>query len=379
MWNRIVAIISKELRQLSRDRMSFGLIVMIPLIQLTLFGYAINTDARLLPAGVLDMEQSSYSRALIQAIEASQVVRFEQQYFNLPDAEAAITRGEIKAVLYLPPDLDGLLVRRLAEQNTLTSTGVATMTEPIAQWLVDGTDTVVAGSIRGLRNMPLNEIRDQAYTLPVPTMEVVQYFNPEQRTVVNIVPGLLGIILTMTMVLFTSAAIVREREQGNMEFLITTPVQPFELMLGKIVPYVLVGFIQIAIILGAGNLVFDVPVRGRLDYLAIAAFLFICASLTLGLVISTIAKTQLQAMQMTVFVLLPSILLSGFLFPFEAMPVPAQWIAEVLPATHFMRLSRGIILRDADIFSLQFDALALIVLTVVGLIVASSRFSKRLN
>lgn len=379
MWNRIFAIISKELRQLSRDRMSFGLIVMIPLIQLTLFGYAINTDARLLPAGVLDMEQSSYSRALIQAVEASQVVRFEQQYFSLPDAEAAITRGEIKAVLYLPPDLDGRLARRLVEQNTLVSTGVATITEPIAQWLVDGTDTVVAGSIRGLRNLPLNEIRDQAYTLPVPTMEVVQYFNPEQRTVVNIVPGLLGIILTMTMVLFTSAAIVREREQGNMEFLITTPVQPFELMLGKIAPYVLVGFIQIAIILGAGHLVFDVPVRGRLDFLAMAAFLFICASLTLGLVISTIAKTQLQAMQMTVFVLLPSILLSGFLFPFEAMPVPAQWIAEVLPATHFMRLSRGIILRDADIFSLQFDALALIVFTVLGLIVASSRFSKRLN
>lgn len=376
MWNRIFAIISKELRQLSRDRMSFGLIVMIPLIQLTLFGYAINTDARLLPAGLLDMEQSSYSRALIQAVEASQVVRFEQQYFSLPEAEAAITRGEIKAVLYLPPDLDGRLVRRVADQSSANNPVAA---EPLAQWLVDGTDTVVAGSIRGLRNMPLNEIRDQAYSLPTPTMEVVQYFNPEQRTVVNIVPGLLGIILTMTMVLFTSAAIVREREQGNMEFLITTPVQPFELMLGKIVPYVLVGFIQIAIILGAGNLVFDVPVRGRLDYLAMAAFLFICASLTLGLVISTIAKTQLQAMQMTVFVLLPSILLSGFLFPFEAMPVPAQWIAEVLPATHFMRMSRGIILRDADIFSLQFDALALIALTVVGLIVASSRFSKRLN
>jgi ABC-2 type transport system permease protein len=373
MWNRIFAIISKELRQLSRDRMSFGLIVMIPLIQLSLFGYAINTDARLLPAGLLDMEQSSYSRALLQAAEASQVVRFEQQYFTLPEAEAAITRGEVKAVLYIPADMDGRLQRR-----TQPGTPVS-MTEPIAQWLVDGTDTVVAGSIQGLRNMPLDEIRDQAFSLPVPTMEVVQYFNPEQRTVVNIVPGLLGIILTMTMVLFTSAAIVREREQGNMEFLITTPVQPFELMLGKIVPYVLVGMIQIAIILGAGNLVFDVPIRGGLDYLALAALLFIFASLTLGLVISTIAKTQLQAMQMTVFVLLPSILLSGFLFPYEAMPVPAQWIAEVLPATHFMRMSRGIILRDADIFSLQFDALALIGFTVVGLMVASSRFSKRLN
>jgi ABC-2 type transport system permease protein len=180
-------------------------------------------------------------------------------------------------------------------------------------------------------------------------------------------------------VLFTSTTIVHKREQDNIKFLITTPIRPFELMLGKIAPYVLVGFVQIGIILAAGNLIFDVPVRGRLDYLALAALLFIFASLTLGLVISTIAKTQLQAMQMTVFVLLPSILLSGFLFPYEAMPVPAQWLAELLPATHFMRMSRAIILRDADIFSLQADALALIAFTVIGLIVASLRFSKRLN
>ncbi|MES3007112.1 MAG: ABC transporter permease [Pseudomonadota bacterium] len=373
MWNRVWAIVVKELRQLSRDRMSFGLIVMIPLIQLTLFGYAINTDARLLPAGIVDMEQSSYSRALVQAVEASQVVRFTAQYASVIEAEAAITRGEVKAVLYLPSDMDGrLLRRRAAGENPALS-------EPLGQWLVDGSDTVVAGSIRGLRNMPLQEMLDQPFVASSPTLEVVQYFNPEQRTVVNIVPGLLGIILTMTMVLFTSAAIVREREQGNIEFLITTPVQPFELMLGKIVPYVLVGFVQIAIILGAGNLIFEVPVRGRLDYLAMAAMLFILASLSLGLVISTIAKTQLQAMQMTVFVLLPSILLSGFMFPFEAMPGPAQTIAEMLPATHFMRMARAIILRDADIFSLQYDALALLAITAVGLAIASSRFSKRLN
>ncbi len=373
MWNRVWAIVTKELRQLSRDRMSFGLIVMIPLIQLMLFGYAINTDARQLPAGIVDMEQSSYSRALIQAAEASQVVQFTQQYASVVEAEAAITRGEVKAVLYLPSDLDGRLLRRRAAGEN------PELSEPLGQWLVDGSDTVVASSIRGLRNMPVQEVMNQAFVANSPTLEVVQYFNPEQRTVVNIVPGLLGIILTMTMVLFTSAAIVREREQGNIEFLITTPVQPFELMLGKIVPYVLVGFVQIAIILGAGNLVFDVPVRGRLDYLAVAAMLFILASLTLGLVISTIAKSQLQAMQMTVFVLLPSILLSGFLFPFEAMPRPAQVIAEMLPATHFMRMSRAIILRDADIFSLQSDALALLAITAVGLLIASSRFSKRLN
>lgn len=378
MFKRILAIMSKELRQLSRDRMTFGLIVMIPLIQLMLFGYAINTDARRLPAGVVDMSQSSYSRSLIHASEASQVVQFVRQYASLPAAEAAITRGEVKAVLYLPPDM-GLRVQRLQALQGPRDARDNPGLEPAAQWIVDGSDTMVASSLRALRNMPLQAFLDQEYVQPVPSLEVVLYFNPEQRTVVNIVPGLLGIILTMTMVLFTSAAIVREREQGNIEFPITTPVQPFELMLGKILPYVLVGFIQIAIILGAGHAVFAVPVRGGLDALALAAFLFICASLTLGLVISTIAKTQLQAMQMTVFILLPSILLSGFLFPYEAMPRPAQWLAEILPATHFMRMSRGIILRDADVSSLQYDAIALLVLTVLGLLLASSRFSKRLN
>ncbi len=378
MFNRILAIMSKELRQLARDRMTFGLIVMIPLIQLMLFGYAINTDARQLPAGVVDMAQSSASRSLIQATEASQVVQFTRRYSNLPEAEAAITRGEVKAVLYLPPDIDRrvqLLQAASRQRDAREQPGL----EPAAQWLVDGSDTMVASSLRALRNMPIQAFMDQDFVQPVPNLEVVLYFNPEQRTVVNIVPGLLGIILTMTMVLFTSAAIVREREQGNIEFLITTPVHPLELMLGKILPYVFVGFVQIAIILGAGHAIFGVPVRGGLDALAVAALLFICASLTLGLVISTIAKTQLQAMQMTVFVLLPSILLSGFLFPYEAMPRPAQWIAEVLPATHFMRMSRGIILRDAEVVSLQYDAIALIVLTVLGLMLASSRFSKRLN
>ncbi|MCL1088570.1 ABC transporter permease [Shewanella profunda] len=374
MWRRIFAIVVKELRQLSRDRMTFGMIVMIPLVQLMLFGYAINTDARHLPAGLVNLSDSAYSRTLIQAVEATQVVDFKQRYLSAAEAEAAITRGDVKAVLYLPADFDARLVRHpsFAGQQYY-------LTQPVGQWLVDGSDTVVASTIRSLRQMPLDEIAGMALKTATPSFEVVQYFNPEQRSVVNIVPGLLGVILTMTMVMFTSAAIVREREQGNMEFLITTPVRPLELMLGKIVPYVLVGFVQVTIILSAGHLLFDVPIRGGLDSIALAAMLFICASLTLGLVISTMAKTQLQSMQMTVFVLLPSILLSGFMFPYEAMPVAAQWIAEALPATHFMRMSRAIVLRDAQVMDLQFDALWMIGFTCIGLLIASLRFSKRLD
>ncbi|MCU8002277.1 ABC transporter permease [Shewanella sp. SM96] len=378
MWRRIFAIVVKELRQLSRDRMTFGMIVMIPLVQLMLFGYAINTDARHLPAGLVNLSDSAYSRALVKAVEATQVVDFKQRYLSAAEAEAAITRGEVKAVLYLPADLDERLVRHpsFVGQQYLAQSYIA---QPAGQWLVDGSDTVVASTIRSLRQMPLDEVAGRALKTAMPSFEVVQYFNPEQRSVVNIVPGLLGVILTMTMVMFTSAAIVREREQGNMEFLITTPVRPLELMLGKIVPYVMVGFVQVTIILSAGHLLFDVPIRGGLDSIALAAMLFICASLTLGLVISTIAKTQLQSMQMTVFILLPSILLSGFMFPYEAMPIAAQWIAEALPATHFMRMSRAIVLRDAQVMDLQFDALWMIGFTCIGLLIASMRFSKRLD
>ena len=378
MWRRIFAIVVKELRQLSRDRMTFGMIVMIPLVQLMLFGYAINTDARHLPAGLVNLSDSAYSRSLVQAVEATQVVDFKQRYLSSAEAEAAITRGVVKAVLYLPADLDERLVRHpsFAGQQHLAQ---PYLSQPVGQWLVDGSDTVVASTIRSLRQMPLDEVAGRVQKAVMPSFEVVQYFNPEQRSVVNIVPGLLGVILTMTMVMFTSAAIVREREQGNMEFLITTPVRPLELMLGKIVPYVIVGFVQVTIILSAGHLLFDVPIRGGLDSIALAAMLFICASLTLGLVISTIAKTQLQSMQMTVFILLPSILLSGFMFPYEAMPIAAQWIAEALPATHFMRMSRAIVLRDAQVMDLQFDALWMIGFNCIGLFIASMRFSKRLD
>jgi ABC-2 type transport system permease protein len=375
MLGRLIAIVFKELKQLSRDRMTFGMIVMIPLLQLMLFGYAINTDIRHVPAGLIDMSQSTYSRAIQQAVSATQVVEFQYHYYSIDQAEQAITNGEVKAVLYLPSDLAQRLMIHPAFDPQQSS---SPMTRPVGQWLLDGSDTMVASTLRSLRTFPLNEVANRATTMSVPTFEVVEYFNPEQRSVVNIVPGLLAVILTMTMIMFTSAAIVRERELGNMEFLIVTPVRSLELMLGKIIPYVLIGLIQVAIILSVGHWVFSVPVRGGLDSLLLASFLFIWASLALGLVISTIAKTQLQAMQLTVFVLMPSILLSGFMFPYEAMPVGAQWVAETLPATHFIRMIRGIVLRQAEVFSLSRDALWLLGFTCVGVLVAAKRFNKHL-
>ena len=231
----------------------------------------------------------------------------------------------------------------------------------------------------GLRFIPLPQRNGLKAGLGTAVLEPVLYFNPERRTPVNIVPGLLAIILTMTMILFTATAIVREKERGNMELLITTPVRSMELMLGKIIPYVLIGLIQMVIILSLGYLVFDVPINGSPANIVGATLLFISASLTLGLIISTSAKTQLQAMQMTVFVLLPSIILSGFLFPYEGMPAPARVIAETLPATHFVRMIRAVVLRDASLMDVAGDTWFLLGFTVAGLILATFKFRKSLD
>ncbi|EGR0081846.1 TPA: ABC transporter permease [Vibrio vulnificus] len=360
---RMKAIMVKEFRQLSRDRITFGMVVMIPLIQLLLFGYAINTDIRDIPVAVVDQSESTAGRILTESVKVTQVISVTQRYATAEEAEQAIQDGIVRAALILPNDL----TQRMAQGR------------PLGQWIVDGSDTMISAAILGLQTMPLTDFDFQIRPKPTQTFEVALYYNPSRRSAVNIVPGLLGVILTMTMILFTSAAIVRERERGNLELLITTPVRSFELMVAKIVPYIFVGLIQVFIILGLGHVIFGVPINGSVAQILLGTLLFIAASLTLGLVISTIANTQLQAMQMTVFILLPSILLSGFMFPYEGMPVVAQWIAEVLPATHFMRMIRGIVLRGADLFDLWRDTLWMIGFTLLGLIIASTRFKKSLD
>ena len=324
---RIQAIITKELLQLSRDRMTFAMVIMIPLVQLLLFAFAINTNVRNIPVGVVDHSQTSLSRVLQQTVSATGIITFTHNYHSVKAAQKAIDSNEVRAVLIIPKDVSQRLVRHPSVGFGLPPSSKQETSRPIAQWLVDGSDTVIAGSIKSLRNMPLVELLDKPANRHTPTFEVTLLYNPEQRSVVNIVPGLVAVILTMTMIMFTSAAIVREQERGNMEMLITTPLAPIELMIGKIFPYIFIGAIQVSIILGLGYWLFNVPFNGGLSQLAIATLLFICASLVLGLVISTIAKNQLQSMQMTIFILLPSILLSGFMFPYEGMPLPAQYIA----------------------------------------------------
>jgi ABC-2 type transport system permease protein len=369
---RIQAIFLKELWQLSRDRITFAMIVMIPLVQLMLFGYAINTDVRHVPTALVDASGSSAARQLAADLQASQAIIFAGDFSDIQSATAAMTAGDINAILVIPDDFDRRLDDRRRGLNE----------RPLAQWISDGSDPMLGNAIAALRQMPLPMLAPQHHEAAVPTgamFDLVNYYNPERRSAVNIVPGLIAVILTMTMILFTSAAIVREREQGNMEFLINTPIRPIELMLGKILPYIAIGLIQVAIILGLGHALFAVPLPVQWFSLWLVTLLFILASLTLGLLISTRAQTQLQAMQLTVFILLPSILLSGFMFPFVAMPKPAQYIAELLPATHYVRLVRAVVLRDAHWTVLTSDVLVLVAFTVIGMTLATLQFRKRLD
>ncbi|GIX21813.1 MAG: transport permease protein [Gammaproteobacteria bacterium] len=354
---RIGAIVYKELRQLRRDRLTFGMIAGIPLIQILLFGYAINTDVRGLAAGVVDLAGTQLSRRLVADAEASQVLG---EVVRLPDPaalEAALRRGELRLGLIIPADFE----RRLAEADPA---------RPAVQLLIDGTDPIVGNAARALGELWAEGGRR--------VFAILTRFNPERRSSVFVVPGLIGVILTMTMVLFTAVAIVRERERGNLEFLITTPVAAAELMVGKVLPYIGIGLIQVTLVLALAVALFHVPVNGSLLDLYLAAGMFILANLTLGLFISTVAQSQFQAMQMTFFFFLPSVLLSGFMFTFEAMPAAARHLAELLPLTHFVRLSRGILLRGAGLAELwpELAALAGFAAALLGL--ALLRFRKRL-
>jgi ABC-2 type transport system permease protein len=284
----------------------------------------------------------------------------ERQVRNAAELEGLLRRGEITVGIFIPPDFD----RRLADGDRSS-----------LQLLADGSDTVVQNAISQLGKAG----RTSPYSDQPPPFEIRSFYNPERRSPVNTVPGLIGIILTLTMILFTAVAIVRERERGNLELLITTPIRTPELMLAKILPYVLIGLVQVSLVLVLGMVLFDVPVRGTLLDVYVVALTFIVANLALGLMISTVADNQFQAMQMTFFILMPSILLSGFMFPFDGMPEPAQWIAEVLPMTHFMRLIRGVVLRGASLPELGSELGILGIFIVVAMSFAIIRFRKRLD
>jgi len=363
-FTRLFAVVRKELRQLGRDRLTFGMIAGIPLLQVMLFGYAINTDVRHLRAGVADQAGTELSRELAADAAASQVVTLTRKVDTPEGLLELLRRGEITVGIAIPPDFE----RRLQQSE-----------RPAAQLLLDGADPVVLGAARQLSLMTL---RQDTAVVPKgggPLFEVYNPYNPERRSAVHIVPGLIGVILTMTMAMFTAVAIVRERERGNLELLINTPVRNSELMVGKILPYIGIGLIQVTLILLLGHFLFRVPIMGAVGDIYLAALLFIAANLGLGLVISTLAQSQFQAMQMTFFFFLPSILLSGFMFPFDGMPLVAQHIATILPLTHFLRLIRGIMLRGAALGELLPEIQALAIFTAITLTLATLRFRKRLD
>jgi len=362
--SRILAIVKKEVRQLRRDRLTFGMVVGLPVIQMLLFGYAINTDVRNLRTAVADQAGTHLSRQFIAELGQTQVVDIVAFVETGADLEDLLLRGEASIGVLVPKDFD----RRIIDRS-----------RSAVQLLVDGTDPTILGVANQLVSMPLNFDTARADASTRNPIAIRPYFNPERRSPLNIIPGLLGVILTMTMILFTSVALVRERERGNLELLINTPVSSGELMIGKVMPYIVIGMLQLALILAVGRLLFAVPVRGNPFDLLLAASTFVAANLALGLLISTAAKTQFQAMQMMVFILLPSILLSGFMFPFDGMPKFAQYIGEILPNTHFIRLTRGIMLREATLSDLTPDFFYLIGFTIAAMLLATLRFTKRLD
>ena len=332
-------------------------------MQLLLFGYAINQDVRHLTAGVADLAGTQRSRTLVADAEASQVVDVVSTAHSAKGLVRLLRRGEIVVGILIPRDFE----RR-----------VATGGRPTAQLLVDGSDPVVLSAAQLLAETPI--ATKSASTRPnTPSFEVRAFYNPERRSPVQIVPGLIGVILTMTMTLFTAVAIVRERERGNLELLITTPVRTPELMVGKIVPYMVLGMVQVTLVLAIGATLFNVPVRGSLGDVYGASLIFVTATLGLGLLVSTLVTTQFQAFQLPFFAFLPQILLSGFMFPFDGMPKAARWIAEVFPLTHFVRIIRGIMLRGATLSEVGRDLWPLGLFFLTTMLLATARFRKRLD
>jgi len=350
-----------------RDRMTFAMMIGIPVIQLLLFGYAINTNPRALPTAVLAGDAGPYVRSLMTALHYSGYFKIVAQPGSEKEASSLLNSGRVQFVITIPSDFERQLMRG---------------EKPALLVEADATDPIATGSaLAVLPEVAAAVARDQGISVRAPPFSIIVHkrYNPEGETRYNIVPGLMGVILTMTMVMITAVAITRERERGTMEYLLSTSVRPAELMFGKIVPYILVGYIQITLILLAAILFFHVPVFGSIALLYGMASVFILANLCMGITFSTLAGNQMQALQMSFFFFLPSILLSGFMFPFRGMPDWAQAIGEVLPLTHFLRLVRGIMLKGNG-FSMAWEHLwPIAVFALIALVVALKRFHETLD
>ncbi len=338
-FRRFLAVVNKEFIQMRRDRVTFAMMVGIPLLQLILFGYAINSDPRHLPTAVLSADNSAFSRAIVAAMQTSRYYQITRHAVSRDEARDLLDRGKVQFVLTIPQDFGADVLR--GEKPVLLLEADAS--DPAA---VSGP----VGALREIVNRAVNTELDRAFPYVVRGADPVDVrvhadYNPEAVTQYNIVPGLLGVILTMTLTMITALAITRESERGTMENLLATPVRPLEVMLGKIVPYILVGYLQMTLIVVAAKVLFHVPMQGSVALVFVLSLVFIAANLSVGVTLSSLARNQLQAVQMSVFFFLPSMLLSGFMFPFRGMPEWAQGVGSILPLTHYLRLVRGVLLK----------------------------------
>jgi ABC-2 type transport system permease protein len=368
-WRRSFAMVIKEFIQLRRDRVSFAMIVIIPVMQLLLFGYAINTTPRNLPTEVLLQEDSDLARSILKALQNTAYFHFTREAHDVAEFDNLLMSGKVLFGVEIPRGFERA-VRRGDDPALLVA--------------ADATDPVAAGSaLSALGTIVQTALQHDLYTGNPPQMpfeiRVHARYNPAASSRLNIVPGLVGTILTMTMLIFTALSVTREIERGTMENLLSMPIKPVEIMLGKIVPYVLVGFVQAALIISIGIFLFGVPVLGSLVMLALLSTLFITTNLSIGYTFSTIVQNQLQAMQLSIMFFLPSILLSGFMFPFMGMPVWAQYVGECLPLTHYLRIVRAIMLKGATLPNLEYDSIALFALMLLAMTVAVTRFRRTLD
>jgi ABC-2 type transport system permease protein len=369
---RFYAIMLKEFIQLRRDRLTFVMMVVLPIIQMALFGYAINGDPKQLPTAIVAQEQGTFTRSIVRALENSDYFKVIAPDASMAEADRMIAEGSVQFALTIPAGFERSVVR--SDQPALLLDADAT--DPAA----------TGGAIAAVQQLAQTALAHDLYgpiahpSTPSPfELRIHRRYNPESITQYNIVPGLMGVILTMTMIMMTSLGVTREVERGTMENLLATPVRPVEVMVGKIAPYIVIGYVQVAVILLAARYVFGVPFEGSFLLLMLCLLVFIIANLAVGITISSIARTQMQAMQMTFFAFLPSMLLSGFMFPFRGMPVWAQWIGEVLPLTHFLRLIRGVMLKGNGAAELWPDVWPLLLFIAIVLVIGLRRFRATLD
>lgn len=370
---RLLAMIIKEARQIRRDPLTMGMMFVIPVMQLVLFGYAINSDPKNLPAAVLAYDHSPLSRAITRALGNTGYFVTVQNVNSEAEANARMQAGEVQFVVTIPDQFFRHLIRHEVAQIDVEAdaTDPATVAPAVAAANAAITQTLateLTGPLAAYRPAPQNV-----------SVILQKRYNPEGLTRFNIVPGLLGIILTMTMVMMTALAVTREYERGTMENLLAMPVKPLEVMIGKIAPYVIIGAVQVAVVLTASHILFNVPFLGAAWLFGMATLLFITVNLAIGFTFSTVARNQLQAVQMSFFFMLPSILLSGFAFPFRGMPGWAQVLGSILPATHFIRISRGVMLKGASFTQIAPEVTVLALMLVIVSTVAVSRYRVTLD